>query len=110
MKSDRRFAALFVFFCIAVSVTFLLIGIEAIYPEKKAKKDAAVIYVVDCNGICWAANRGYVNRGMAIIKTGYGDLWFKKPSAVFVLDKDASKKRISKILQMNSRYCIRIDK
>ncbi len=97
---------------VIIVVVSVIIGIEIIEKpaEAQLKDDRAKLYVVDENGMCWASNHGSAPGMETRMATGYGNLWFRNPKMSLFLDKPTSDKRISKILQLDIKHCVRIDK
>lgn len=99
---------------VGLVISFVMIGIGIFKrPEREriaGKDDSAKVFVVDQNGTCWSAGHGNTFGEETVIRSGFGPLFFRNPAQTLILKKPASDKRISKILQLDIKHCVRIDK
>ena len=98
---------------LAIILVVVFIGTKVIKTKKapsEKRPDKARIYVIDRDGICRAANRGYIQKRRSVIRTGFGRLLIHNPVATLILEKETSDNRVSKILQIKMKHCVRVDK
>lgn len=63
--------------------------------------------ILDNQGLCWKSNRWFIhNDGGAEIHSKKGSVYFDETQIIFILSKEMSWLKASKMLYLEDRYCV----